>query len=250
MARNNERFVGQDSQTACHDWYPVHIQDGANDSAVLNTPASIANGTECLGPDPRCRWANDHSAVLAVQFIWEHAKLNKPFFLYLSTTTPHIGHLGRRYGDGGGQWPTPLPYRTALPQNFSEIYHWTAMFASAVIAQDTIVGQVLDALAAAGLEESTAVFFSGDNGPDDHSFHTFDDVGPFRGKKRSLHEGGIRQTIAVQWKGTIPGKPCPLPCLSVETSIVLCTTCQSILSPSRCRIIFCPSTLVCATLPT
>ena len=27
--------------------------------------------------------------------------------------------------------------------------------------------------------------------------------GFFRGKKRSLHEGGVRQTIVVQWKGTI-----------------------------------------------
>ena len=31
----------------------------------------------------------------------------------------------------------------------------------------------------------------------------FDDAGFFRGKKRSLHEGGIRQTIVVQWVGTI-----------------------------------------------
>jgi arylsulfatase A-like enzyme len=30
-----------------------------------------------------------------------------------------------------------------------------------------------------------------------------DDPGPFRGKKRSLHEGGIRQTIVAQWKGVI-----------------------------------------------
>lgn len=30
-----------------------------------------------------------------------------------------------------------------------------------------------------------------------------DDPGFFRGKKRSLHEGGIRQTIVVQWVGTI-----------------------------------------------
>jgi arylsulfatase A-like enzyme len=31
----------------------------------------------------------------------------------------------------------------------------------------------------------------------------FDDAGYFRGKKRSLHEGGIRQTLVVQWPGTI-----------------------------------------------
>jgi hypothetical protein len=35
--------------------------------------------------------------------------------------------------------------------------------------------------------------FSGDNGPDSHQFQFFDDPGPFRGKKRSLHEGGVRQ---------------------------------------------------------
>ena len=43
-------------------------------------------------------------------------------------------------------------------------------------------------------------------GPDDHSLNIFDDVGPFRGRKRSLHEGGIRQTIAVHWPaGIAPG---------------------------------------------
>ena len=52
-----------------------------------------------------------------------------------------------------------------------------------------IVGAVLDELAAQHLEERTVVFFSGDNGADDHSLQIFDDVGPFRGRKRSLHEG-------------------------------------------------------------
>jgi len=47
------------------------------------------------------------------------------------------------------------------------------------------------------------VFFSGDNGPDGHGFELFDDPGIFRGKKRSLHEGGIRQTILAYWPGTI-----------------------------------------------
>lgn len=47
------------------------------------------------------------------------------------------------------------------------------------------------------------MFFSGDNGPDIPGV-LFDDSGFFRGKKRSLHEGGVRQTIVVQWPGTIP----------------------------------------------
>lgn len=32
-----------------------------------------------------------------------------------------------------------------------------------------------------------------------------DDAGVFRGKKRSLHEGGIRQTIVAHWPGMITG---------------------------------------------
>lgn len=66
-----------------------------------------------------------------------------------------------------------------------------------------MVGAVLDALESLSIREKTVVFFSGDNGPDDHPFGLFDDPGIFRGKKRSLHEGGIRQTIVVSWPGTI-----------------------------------------------
>jgi hypothetical protein len=108
-------------------------------------------------------------------------------------------------GTSGGSWPTPLAYRQALG-NLSTIFHPTAMFAAAVIAQDMMVGAVLDELERAGTLNDTVVLFSGDNGPDDHSLVTFDDVGPFRGRKRSLHEGGIRQTVVVQWPAVIqPG---------------------------------------------
>ena len=63
--------------------------------------------------------------------------------------------------------------------------------------------QVLDQLELDGIAKQTLVFFSGDNGPDGHNFELFDDPGIFRGKKRSLHEGGIRQTILAYWPGTI-----------------------------------------------
>ena len=85
--------------------------------------------------------------------------------MYLSSTTPHIGHLGSSVkGTGGGAWPTPLPYQKALPPDMASIYHPSAMFASAVIAQDMMVGAVLDELSAQGTINDTVVFFSGDNG--------------------------------------------------------------------------------------
>jgi arylsulfatase A-like enzyme len=45
---------------------------------------------------------------------------------------------------------------------------------------------------------------SGDNGPASHDITFFDSQGPFRGYKSSIHEGGVRQSVVVQWPGTIP----------------------------------------------
>ena len=175
---------------------------------MLNTKAQTHNGSVCLGPKPQstCTWMNDHVAAASVAFVHAQAGAPQPFFLYVAATTPHIGHLGSAVGDNGGAWPTPLVYRHQLPANWTALEakdHPDTQFAAAVIAQDDIVGRVLDAIAAAGIEDRTVVFFAGDNGPDDHSFRVFDDPGGFRGKKRSLHEGGIRQTVAVQWVGVI-----------------------------------------------
>ena len=52
------------------------------------------------------------------------------------------------------------------------------------------------------------VFFSGDNGPapGQHEIMFFNSQGPFRGFKTTTMEGGIRQTVTVQWPGHIaPG---------------------------------------------
>lgn len=72
-------------------------------------------------------------------------------------------------------------------------------FAAATWAQDLMVGAVLDQLEESNIRSNTLVFFSGDNGPAQCA-PVFDSPGPFRGMKRSLHEGGIRQTIVrVTW---------------------------------------------------
>ena len=46
---------------------------------------------------------------------------------------------------------------------------------------------------------------SGDNGPapGQHQIMYFNSQGPFRGFKTTVMEGGIRQTVAVQWPGHI-----------------------------------------------
>jgi len=59
------------------------------------------------------------------------------------------------------------------------------------------------------LRENTIVVFSSDNGPEDiHISETAHSgagsSGPFRGRKRSLYEGGVRTPFIARWPGHIP----------------------------------------------
>ncbi|MEX0678798.1 MAG: sulfatase/phosphatase domain-containing protein [Pirellulales bacterium] len=61
-----------------------------------------------------------------------------------------------------------------------------------------------------GLTEKTLILFSSDNGPEDihvgNAGHSgIGSTGPFRGRKRSLYEGGVRVPGIVCWPGHVPG---------------------------------------------
>lgn len=74
---------------------------------------------------------------------------------------------------------------------------------------DTQIGRLLDALSQDGLERDTLIVFSSDNGPEDihignASHAAFGNPGPFRGRKRSLYEGGVRVPGIFRWPDRIP----------------------------------------------
>lgn len=81
---------------------------------------------------------------------------------------------------------------------------------SAVVSElDRQVGRFLDRLTELGLRESTLVVFLSDNGPeiDRTRRSTYCAAGsawPFRGRKRSLYEGGIRVPFIASWPGRVP----------------------------------------------
>jgi arylsulfatase A-like enzyme len=71
------------------------------------------------------------------------------------------------------------------------------IFYAAVADLDAQIGRLLDGLDKLGAAGNTLILFSSDNGPEDihiiNAGHSgVGSAGPFRGRKRSLYEGGVR----------------------------------------------------------
>jgi len=74
---------------------------------------------------------------------------------------------------------------------------------------DTQIGRLMKRLEEMDLARNTIVLFSSDNGPEDihisNAVHSaIGSPGPFRGRKRSLYEGGVRVPLLARWPGRIP----------------------------------------------
>jgi len=158
----------------------------------LSTPKKTAEGNWEARPGPSVKdW--DFWAVMpkltekAVDWIGQQ-KSDQPFFLYFPFTSPHAPIV-----------PTPEFVGRSKANGFGDF----------VCQTDDTVGRVIKALESGGFLENTLIIFSADNGPEQYAYERIRNfqhrsMGPLRGLKRDIWEGGHRVPCIVRWPGMVP----------------------------------------------
>ena len=143
------------------------------------------------------RYQTDVFTAEAVDFIGRRAG-RQPFFLVVAYHAPHS--------------PLQAPDECCVPfRQRGDLNDAVATLYGMVARMDHGIGQILDALAAAGCADDTIVLVTSDNGPwlgtERHgggrvSMSRYN--GPFRGQKQDVLEGGIRVPAIVRWPAGLP----------------------------------------------
>ncbi len=159
------------------DFYTHESADGSHDLFENRTP---------VHPDG---YMTDLITDHAVRFIEQHA--SEPFFLDVSYNAAH--------------WPFQVPDR---PSKAPRVAYQGPLDSTAPTRQDYAamleradagVGQILQKLAALGLEQNTLVIFTNDNGGEWLSRNA-----PLFNRKATLWEGGIRVASIFRWPARLP----------------------------------------------
>jgi arylsulfatase A-like enzyme len=122
----------------------------------------------------------------AVSYIAQHAQERQPFFVYLALTATHYPSVpSREFAGSSGHGD----------------------YADMLVQTDFYLGQVMNALKAAKVDQDTIVVFCSDNGAEDPAVGNGQYngwTGPWRGSYFTAMEGGLRAPFIIRWPGHVP----------------------------------------------
>ena len=159
-----------------------------------------SNGPQLTGVnDPYFRAKSTGQIVdRTIDFIEKNR--SKPFYVNVWTLVPHatLHPTDEQMKPYLRYAPRSVPYKGA-----KQIYY------ASVSDLDRQIGRLIKRIDELGLADNTIIAFSSDNGPEDfdigNAVHSgIGSAGPFRGRKRSIYEGGVRMPFIVRWPGHTP----------------------------------------------
>ena len=233
-----EHFFGYNCQAIAHSFFPRALWD--DDRHVVINEKPIPGHKKQPEGDVRMddyigeNYASDLIRADALSWLDDHAAGDRPFFLYLPFTEPHVAmHPPKTLVESYPAGWDDRPYRgqcAYLPHPRPR-----AGYAAMITHLDQHVGAVLDALDEKGVAENTIVIFTSDNGTThpaagdpvfgiggvDAAF--FNSLAGLRGFKGSVDEGGLRVPCLVRWPGKVgPGSTSDFPAYFPDWFPTLC----------------------------
>lgn len=230
--RGFDTFFGYVRHRDGHQHYPAHNWP-LGDSDAHRTPKELWHDDREISSELTGCYTADLFTAKSKNWIAEQVEVSpeQPFFLYLAYDTPHAalqlppGPYPAGGGlEGGVQWigkPDQLintasdtidsyVYPEFQRQELSDV---AKRFASSVRRLDDCIGDLQQTLVDLGIDDSTVIVFSSDNGPHEESYlqnakytpEAFRSYANLQGIKRDCWEGGLRVPTFVWGPGLIDG---------------------------------------------
>lgn len=138
----------------------------------------------------------------AIPFIRDAVEKKSPFFSVIWFHAPHLPVVAG-------------PEHTGLYPDVKDGY--TKHYYGCISALDEQVGRLRAELRVLGIEQNTLLCFCSDNGPEGNEGKAPGSSGGFRGRKRSLYEGGVRVPGLIEWPAMIkPGTVTDFPAVTSD----------------------------------
>ncbi len=157
-----------------NDMWPNHPTDKFPDLPLIE-------GVKVIAKNPDQAKLTTEYTERALQFI--HKNKDRPFFLYLAHSMPHVPLFVSERFKGKSEQGT---------------------YGDVIMEIDWSVGQLLQTLKELGIDNETIIIFTSDNGPWLSYGNHSGSAGVLREGKGTVWEGGVREPFIARWPGRIP----------------------------------------------